>query len=83
MKRKHSLTIDECVSLKKFVPTDARIGLRSSWVGVCQEILAALEGDEDHDVIRVDGRRVIYREGYPYPHFIEVAGSAFACPYWG
>lgn len=83
MRRQNGLSINEAITLKKFVAPEQRPFLRSSWVGICQEILEALEGDEGHDVIRVDGRRVIYRQGYTYPWFIEVDGSAFACPSWG
>ena len=80
--RRTRLTLNEAISIRPLIFGETRPTLRSAWVGMCQEILQALEGDEDHFVEHVDGRRVIYREGYPYPHFIEVGSSAFCCPFW-
>ena len=55
---------------------------RSCWEGSCAEIFSALEGDDDHVVYRAsDGARVIYREGYIAPHFVQV-GHTFLCPFW-
>lgn len=82
MRRTKHLTVNEAVNIRQYVFEETRPTLRNSWVGMCEEILSALEGDKDHDVIRIDGRRIIYREGYPYPHFIEVGSSAFCCPFW-
>ena len=83
MRRQNPLTLNEAISIKELVAPEQRPFLHTSWVGVCQEILEALEGSEDHDVVRVHGRRVIYRNGYVYPYFIEVGGSSFVCPAWG
>lgn len=82
MRRSTHLTMNEAINIRPLVYVETRPSLRSAWVGVCEEILAALEGDKDHICELVDGRRVIYREGYHYPHFIEVESSAFCCPFW-
>ena len=55
---------------------------RTCWEGSCEEIFSALEGDDSHSVYRAsDGVRVIYREGYTAPHFVQV-GHRFLCPFW-
>lgn len=82
MRRAKHLTIDEAINVRQFVLEETRPTLRKSWVGMCEEILVALEGDEDHICEVIDGRRVIWRRGYIHPHFIEVESSAFCCPYW-
>ena len=55
---------------------------RTCWEGSCEEFFSALEGDDEHIVCRArDGVRVIYREGYIAPHFVQ-AGNSFLCPFW-
>ena len=55
---------------------------RTCWEGSCAEIFSALEGDDEHVVYRAsDGVRVIYREGYTAPHFVQV-GHRFLCLFW-
>lgn len=84
MKRAYGLSLNEAINIRDFFPDSVRPQIRTSWVGMCGEILAALEGqqDDDHIVERVDGRRLVFRKGYPYAHFIEVQGAAFCNPWW-
>ena len=80
--RRTNLTMNEAISIRPLTYRDVRPTLRKAWVGMCEEVLTALEGDEDHICEIIDGRRVIWRRGYTYPHFIEVESSAFCCPFW-
>ena len=79
--------------VKKFAPSNQMLSEAvndMSWTGVCQEILDALYGDEDHHVEIVDGRYCIWRKySSPsgssvigMPAFIQVSGNKFVSTYW-
>lgn len=80
-----NISLNEAINLRSsgLIYHENRAALRSSWVGTCDEIVGALMGDDGHHVERVGGRVVIWREGYPYPHFIGVGRGRFLCQFWG
>lgn len=89
MRRSYPLTLNEAINIKhalqKVLSSPYPLAhIRTSWVGTCDEITAALYDSAYHRVERHEGRLFIYRDGYGYaaPHFIEVGGGAFCCPYW-
>lgn len=86
MRRAYPLTINEAIDIRQVMHNIASsyplAYVRPAWVGMCKEIVEALYGSEDHEVVRHNGRLYIWRKGYEDPHFIEVGGGAFCCPYW-
>ena len=69
MRRQNPLTLNEAISIKELVAPEQRPFLHTSWVGVCQEILEALEGSEDHDPYWV------YQEGPLEGYFVPFSGD--------
>lgn len=86
MRRTYPLSLNEAISLRQAVqnatPSYPLVHIRTAWVGICKEVVDALYGSSSHIVERHEGRLHIWRKGYTAPHFIEVGGGAFCCPYW-
>lgn len=80
------LSIHEIITLKgaygDFIPVESRAGLSKCWIGTCSEVVEALTSRRV-EWQEASGRRlVLYRDGYPYPHFIYVGGGQFLCQFW-
>lgn len=87
MKRAYPLTLNEAMAIKQAMQNVLYFSyslahIRTAWVGMCEEVINALYDSDTHRVERHEGRLHIWREGYAAPHFIEVGGGAFCCPYW-
>ena len=78
----NSISLNEVINLRGTGLIYEPSVLRNSWVGSCQEIIDALTGDDSHEVYLNDGRVVIYRKGYTYPHFIQTKNGLFVCQFW-
>lgn len=89
MRRTYPLTLNEAIDIRQALYSVLSSPyplnhIRTSWVGMCEEITNALYDSAYHRVERHEGRLYIWRDGYGYaaPHFVEVGGGAFCCPYW-
>lgn len=54
---------------------------RKCWFGNCEEVMSAMDDPREHNVEVHDNIRVIYRQGYTAPHFVQ-CGSGFINPFW-
>ena len=82
------LSIHEIITLKAaygdFIPVESRAFLSKCWIGTCAEVTEAL-CDAARRVEWQDTscrRIVLYRDGYPYPHFLYVGNGQFLCQFW-
>ena len=68
--------------IREFIPANECIFYANMWQGMCHEISSALFGDKDHIVEKHNGKYVIWRKNYMYPHFFEQENGRYCCPWW-
>lgn len=78
----NNLNVHELINIRTldaltFLDYKIRIN-RRSWVGITQEILDALSPESTNHMVFVDnGRIIIYRDDYPFPHFVKIDDNRY------
>lgn len=85
--RRNNLSINEVINLRG-IYREASYDLSNHlntmgccWIGICKEILDAMNNKSEHSVAVIDDRYVIFRDGYTAPEFIQT-GNQFINPFW-